>query len=71
MRAKWAAHKSWQNTEDRTARTNHGRAGLNQKFLDENGGDPLRAEAARKAFFAELSFKSARARRLRAGGDAA
>jgi len=40
MRARIAAHASWARTRDRTARTKNGRAGLEQRFLDEADGDP-------------------------------
>ena len=58
-----AAHFSWANTPDRSARTAKARAALDQKFLDEAEGDPVRAEHLRKAYFAGLALKSARARR--------
>jgi hypothetical protein len=61
--AKIAAHLSWANTEDRTARTANARAAMDQKFLDQAGGDPVRAEHYRKAFYANLARKSAAARR--------
>jgi hypothetical protein len=55
------------------SRTSNGRAALEQKFLDEAGGDPKRAESIRKAYYARLAFESAKARRARKtadGGDA-
>lgn len=58
-----AAHESWANTKDRTARTAPGRAALEQKFLDQADGDPLRAAHLKKAHFARLALKSAQARR--------
>lgn len=58
-----AAHTSWGNTTDRTARTAPARRALDQKFLREAGGDPIRAEHLRKAHFARLALKSAQARR--------
>jgi hypothetical protein len=58
-----AAHKSWAKTENRNARTRNGRDAFEKKFLTENGGDPQRAESARKAFYLELAQKSAKARR--------
>jgi hypothetical protein len=61
--AQIAAHQSWANTPDRGARTAPARAALDQKFLDEAGGDLVRAEHLRKAFFARLALKSAQARR--------
>jgi hypothetical protein len=33
------------------------------------GGDPKRAESLRKAYFAQLAFKSVQAQRRRNGGD--
>ena len=58
-----AAHESWANTTDRTARTAPARAALDQKFLDQANGDPARAAHLRKAHFARLALKSAQARR--------
>ena len=70
-----AAHESWANTEDRSARTAPARAALDAKFLDQAGGDPVRAEHLRKAHFARLSLRSAqsrrRARELTEAADAA
>lgn len=78
-----AAHESWANTENRSARTAPARRALEQKFLEQAGGDPQRAESLRKAHFQRLALKSVQARRraqeaqqaeraLRAvGGDAA
>jgi hypothetical protein len=63
LTASIAAHTSWARTPDRTARTANARAALEQKFLDEAGGDPIRAEHLRKAHYARLALKSARARR--------
>jgi hypothetical protein len=60
-----AAYKSWANTPNRTARTANARNALEQKFLDEAGGDPQRAEALRKAHYLELALKSAKARKQR------
>lgn len=62
------AHISWANTTDRTARTAKARAALEQKFLDDADGDPVRAAHLRKAHFALLALKSAQARRARRGG---
>lgn len=58
-----AAHESWANTTDRTARTAPARAALDQRFLDQAGGDPARAEHLRKAYFKRLALKSAQSRR--------
>ena len=63
--ARIAAHESWANTTDRTARTAPARAALERKFLDAANGDPLRAASLRKAHFARLALKSAQARRAR------
>ncbi|SBS70920.1 conserved hypothetical protein [uncultured Mycobacterium sp.] len=71
LRAKLAAHTSWANTEDRTARTANGRRAFDEKFLAEAGGDPVRAAHLRKAFYTRLALKSAAARRRRGGGSAA
>lgn len=78
---RYGALKSWSNTVDRTARTRRARdnspssidwhlARLGEQFAD--AGDDARlkaAEAARKAYYANLAMKSAAARRR--GGDAA
>lgn len=58
-----AAHKSWANTINRSARTAPARAGLDARFLAEAGGDPVRAGSLRKAHFAALALKSAKSRR--------
>ena len=63
LHATIAAHESWANTPDRTARTAPARAALDQKFLDQAGGDAVRAAHLRKAHFARLALKSAQARR--------
>lgn len=61
--ARIAAHTSWANTENRTARTAPARAAMWAKFLAEAGGDPDRAEQLRKAHFLRLAHRSAAARR--------
>lgn len=58
-----AAHESWAKTEDRAARTAAARRGLDQKFLEQAGGDPQRAEHLRSAHFKRLALKSAQSRR--------
>lgn len=58
-----AAHESWARTADRSARTSKARDALAQKFLDEAGGDPVRAEHLRKAHFQRLALRSAQVRR--------
>lgn len=66
------AHISWANTANRTARTAPARAALEQKFLDQADGDPVRAAHLKKAHFQRLALKSAQARAARRnGGDAA
>jgi hypothetical protein len=66
LRARGAAHKSWGNTQDRTARTAKARQALEDKFLTEAGGDPKRAESLRRAYYAQLAYKSVKARQRRA-----
>jgi hypothetical protein len=68
LRGQLASHESWANTKDRTARTAPGRAALDQKFLDQAGGDPKRAESLRKAYYARLAYQSAKARREKSQG---
>lgn len=72
LAASIAAHESWANTPDRTARTAKARAALDAKFLAQADGDPIRAEHLRKAHFARLALKSAQSRRrAREATDAA
>ncbi|MGV0795640.1 hypothetical protein ABQF26_01645 [Mycolicibacterium elephantis] len=61
--ARKGAHKSWSQTLDRTARTSAARKAFEDRFLRQADGDPVRAEHLRKAYFADLALKSARARR--------
>lgn len=63
LRSQIAAHTSWANTEDRSARTSAARRALDEKFLAEAGGDPARAEHLRKAHYQRLALKSAQSRR--------
>lgn len=65
IHASIAAHTSWANTQDRTRRTAPARAALEQRFLDEADGDPVRAEHIRKAYYKRLALKSVQARRRR------
>jgi hypothetical protein len=58
-----AAHTKWANTINRTAATAPARNAFYQRFLDEAGGDPIRANNLRKAYYARLQMKSAMARR--------
>jgi len=71
LSAQIAVHESWAATEDRSARTAPARAAFLKKFLDQAGGDPVRAEHLRKAHYARLALKSAQARRKKSGSDAA
>lgn len=83
LSASLAAHESWANTPDRSARTAPARAALMAKFEREVDPDGIlppderarRAEHKRKAFFQRLALKSARSRRtaraLVAEGEAA
>jgi hypothetical protein len=63
-----AAHESWANTTDRSARTAPARRALDEKFLTAAGGDPIRAEHLRKAHFQRLALKSAQVRAGRRRG---
>lgn len=63
LAARIAAHTSWANTENRTARTAPARAALDAKFLAQAEGDPVRAAHLRKIHFTRLALKSAQARR--------
>lgn len=72
-RARIAAHQSWANTDDRTARTRPGTRAFLRRF--ERQVDPLgvlsdkervvRARHARTAYMLQLAERSARARRRR------
>lgn len=76
LRARKAAHARWSkhNSREHAAKM---RAGFDRRFLDEVDPDRTlpederyrRAEHARKAYFADLSYRSARARR-KAADDA-
>ena len=69
--ARIAAHESWARTPNRTARTAKARAALMATFelqVDPHGvlspaERAVRAESARKAYFARLALKSAQTRR--------
>jgi hypothetical protein len=67
LRGQIAAHTSWSRTTDRTARTANARKAFEDRFLAEADGDPQRAESLRKAYFARLALRSAKARRRRSG----
>jgi hypothetical protein len=62
LAAQIAAHSGWANTDNRTARTQAGRDAFLRGFLDEAGGDPVKAESLRKAHFLRLALRSAQAR---------
>lgn len=81
LAGRYGALKSWGNTPDRAKRTRNARANSPGSVdywlarldpeLFANASEQQKldaAEAARKAYFAELAMKSAKARR---GGDAA
>lgn len=63
LAASMAADMSWANTKDRSARTTPARRALDEKFLEQAGGDPKRAESLRSAHFKHLALKSAQSRR--------
>ena len=80
LRAKLAAHTSWANTADRTARTAAARKAADERFARQVDPDGIlppreraeRAENARKAYFTALALRSTRARgrrRTRRGED--
>ncbi len=79
---RYGAYKSWASTPDRTARTAPARRASPSSvdywvdrldpdlFADATDAQRLAAaEAARRAHFAGMALKSARARRRNAGGD--
>jgi hypothetical protein len=75
LQAQLAAHRSWAETDCRSARTAPARAAFLERFereVDPHGDlhaeeRSRRAESARKAYFAGLALKSAQVRRERAG----
>ena len=74
LAARIAAHTSWANTADPAARTAPARAAMLDRFEKEADPDGTltptererRARHLRSAYFAQLSLKSAKARRQRA-----
>lgn len=68
LRARLASHESWARTENPSARTQPARDALDRRFLEEAGGDPVRAGHLRKAHFTRLALKSVQARRAKAQG---
>lgn len=77
LRGQIAAHTSWANTEDRSARTAPARRAMLDKFereVDPEGVLPpaeraKRAESKKKAYFARLALKSSQARSRRAAAQ--
>jgi len=73
LRAMSAAHESWARTENRTARSQHGRDAFRRSFANKVDSEhklseaerTKRGESAFKAHMARIAFKSAQARRLR------
>lgn len=71
--AQIGAHKSWEQTENRSARTEPARRAMLEKFEQQVDPDGTlqpaerakRAEHARKAYFKRLALKSVQARRRR------
>lgn len=63
LAARIAAETGWANTTDRTARTAPARRALDERFLEQAEGDPIRAGHLRKAHFARLALRSAQSRR--------
>ncbi len=63
LAAQVAAHTSWAKTSNRSARTAPARAALDAKFLEQAGGDPVRAAHLRKAHYSRLALRSAQSRR--------
>ena len=68
LRGKIAVEMSWARTEDRSARTAKARRALEDKWLTEAGGDPVKAEHLRKAHYARMALKSSQVRRRRRAG---
>ena len=71
LAAQIRAHQSWAKTVDRSARTAPARAALERRFLDQAGGDPVRAEHLRTAYYKRLALLSAVSRRRNREGRAA
>lgn len=75
LRARSAAYRSWANTSDSSARTAPARRAFNDRFakyVDPDNKMPSverarRAEQAKRAYFLDLAFRSARARQKLAG----
>lgn len=73
LRARIAAHKSWANTPNRTARTNAARKAANDRFekmVDPEGVLPPHvrkqlAASERSAHFSKMALRSAESRRAK------
>ncbi len=73
LRGQLAAHRSWANTADPSARTAPARAKFMDRFDREVDPDSVlpeaerhrRAESAKKSYYTGLALKSAKARRRR------
>ena len=63
LAAQIRAHQSWARTLDRAARE--------RQFLEQAGGDPVRAEHLRTAYYKGLALRSAASRRRNRAGRAA
>jgi hypothetical protein len=68
--ASLAAHESWVQTEDRAERLAPARAAFEAKFLEQAGGDPVRAASLRKAHYTRMALRSLQARRAKGGVSA-
>ena len=58
LRHAMAAHESWAQTQDRTARTAPGRRAADARFLKLAGGDVKRAQSLRQAHYLRMHQKS-------------
>lgn len=63
LHASAMAHRGWGMCEDRTARSAPGRAKFEARFLEQAGGDPVRAASLRTAYYKDLARQSVAARR--------
>ena len=68
LRHSYASDCSWLQTDDWPARTAKARAALEQKFIDQAGGDVKRAAVIRRAYYKNLTLKSIAARKARKAG---
>ena len=60
-----AAHESWAQTQDWSARTANARRAFENRFLALAGGDPKRAESLRKAHYKRIQLKSIAVRKAK------